>query len=64
MAFLLFGGGLLLVSFESEIIKTDGDLGLGVILGFSCLFVCLQPSRCLSGSEFPLVFWPMITLKC
>ena len=52
MAFaVLFGGGLLLVSFESEIIKTDGDLGLGVILGFSCLFVfSLQDA--LQGQNF------------
>lgn len=53
MAFvLLFGGGLLLVSSESEIIKTDGNLGLGVILGFSCcLFVSsLQDAR--QGKNF------------
>lgn len=31
-----------MVSFESEIIKTDGDLGLGVILGFSCLFLVFK----------------------
>lgn len=52
MAFVaLFGGVLLLLSFESEIIKTDGNLGLGVILGFSYLFISsLQDA--LQGQNF------------
>lgn len=47
--------GVALVSCHSEIIKSGGNLDVGMILGLLFLFIYFQSSRCSSRSGFLFV---------